>query len=158
MPTISSLLFNPKGLSFLVVVLLVVVMSIAVTSVFFTLKPALQTGQANVTIEKMEKIKEALIKYRSHHNGAAPVLPQGLDRLVSQGSEPDCSIDTNPASGTYKLMANWCGPYLVSTFQQDPNEFKTDGWGTFFQYDTVTLTSCGPNRTCGDGDDLTEIF
>ncbi|MBF0360365.1 MAG: prepilin-type N-terminal cleavage/methylation domain-containing protein [Oligoflexia bacterium] len=71
-------------------------------------------------------------------------LPLTLDELVNQGAYPIYNPFTKKG---------WRGPYLSTT---DPN-WKKDAWGILFQYDSIakTISSCGPDTTCGNADDIT---
>lgn len=145
------MIFTDKGFSFLGLLVLVLMLSLFTGSLFMVVGPSQQVGQADSTFKKADEIVEALKKYKTEHAGAAPAT---LDGLVTP-TGPACAMDTVVTSPTYRRFQGWCGPYLDRPISQNPNSFKTDGWGTVFQYDTVTLRSCGSDRTCGNGDDLT---
>lgn len=100
-------------------------------------------ASAAVTTERMATLREALRKFTS--NMAAP--PAALTSLVTQGTQP--AYDPINKVG-------WSGPYVDGTV----SGWNADGWGTAYQYTsaTRTLRSCGPNKTCGDADDLVVTF
>jgi len=83
-----------------------------------------------------------------------------LDYLVSDLDSAGCSMDLDSLSATFQKLQGWCGPYIDSVWQSEPNAFMLDGWGTSFQVDsapTLIVRSCGPDRVCGGGnatDDL----
>jgi type II secretory pathway pseudopilin PulG len=101
---------------------------------------------------KKKLLLDAIDRYQSDHAGVAPA---DLDDLVTTTGAA-CAADTNNLSGTYRSLQGWCGPYIDRAFSGDPADFKTDGWGTEFDYDGINLKSCGPNKTCGNGDDLSD--
>lgn len=142
---------SESGFSFMGLLVLVLMLSLFTGSLFMVVGPSQQVGQADNTFKKADEIVAALKKYKAEHANAAPTT---LDALVTL-TGPACTMDTVTSSPTYRKFQGWCGPYLDRPISQDPNSFKTDGWGTVFQYDTVTLRSCGSDRTCGNADDLT---
>lgn len=78
------------------------------------------------------------------HLGAAPT---SLNDLVAQGTQ----ANYDPFS-----KKGWNGPYLDSS---DSN-WNKDAWGTALVYSAAnkTITSCGPNKTCGNADDISITF
>lgn len=107
------------------------------------------SGSTEDTFKRMSTIQGAISVYKSQHGNAAP---NNLDDLISK-TGPNCDVDKNQNSATYRTLQGWCGPYLEKDFTNSSN-FKEDGWGTTLQYDKINIKSCGPNRTCGDGDDI----
>jgi prepilin-type N-terminal cleavage/methylation domain-containing protein len=63
-------------------------------------------------------------------------LPTSLTELVTQGALPAW----NAATGI-----GWHGPYVPGDFAQNPDGYRTDGWGTLFTYANATgvVTSLG---------------
>ncbi|OFZ18220.1 MAG: hypothetical protein A2Z20_11900 [Bdellovibrionales bacterium RBG_16_40_8] len=141
---------NSQGMSFMTVLFLLIALSATVVVGVMATMPTLQEERSTVTLKRMDVIRNAVVKYREQHGGASPA---NLDNLVTI-TGPACAVDINVASLNYKKLTGWCGPYIDRPIQQDPNSFKTDGWGTVFQYAPALLTSCGLNRTCGNGDDI----
>lgn len=137
-----------SGLGMISVVLMLLVVSVTLTISFSLLEPQTRVGSVDETIQKMEKIRTAIVRYRT--DGGSN--PTNLDRLISQ-SGSTCSPDTNPSSSTFRQLRGWCGPYLSAEFTSG-DLHKRDGWGSLFAYDGINLRSCGPNRTCGDSDDI----
>jgi type II secretory pathway pseudopilin PulG len=142
---------NEKGFSFLTVLVVVLMLSMLTGSLFLLTGPAQSVGQSDVTFQRVDVLQSALRLYKVHHANTAPAT---LDALVTLTGAA-CTMNTTVGSPGYRKLQGWCGPYVNVVFTQDSNQFKTDGWGTLFQYDTVTLRSCGPDRTCGNADDLT---
>lgn len=107
-----------------------------------------------ITYARFDKIRAAASRYRADGNGTPPTL----DALTTAPSgAAACAPDTVPGSSTFRQLRGWCGPYL----DRDPagaDQLKRDGWRTALQYNGLTgttLRSCGPNRVCGDTDDIT---
>lgn len=106
---------------------------------------------AKDTFAHMDKIKAAVTAYRANGNGNPP----NLDALViAPTGAAACAPDSSPASGTFRQLRGWCGPYLERE-AAGSDTLKRDGWKTLLQYTVSSLRSCGPNRTCGDADDIT---
>ena len=132
---------------------MILVASLAVITVVAVIDPSSMTRQNKETSDKAAALKSAIAASATNHAG---VRPAALKFLVVTDGAP-CAMDNNPADGAlYLTLQGWCGPYIDLRFKENPNDFQTDGWGVLFQYDSGTgfLTSCGPNRKCGDGDDL----
>lgn len=141
---------NQKGMSLLMVVMILATLTVTVTTAYLSIQTSLMTGRDKKTEAQIEILLSGLYRYRSHH---ANTFPATLDNLIVPNN-PACAADNNSASPTYRSIQGWCGPYIDQFTQQSPNAFKTDGWGTIFQYNGTELRSCGPNKTCGDADDL----
>lgn len=130
------------------VVLLLLVVSITLTVSVSLLEPQTRVASVDQTIQQMEKVRNAITRYRT--DGGSN--PSNLDQLVSQAGS-SCAPDTNPTSPSFRQLRGWCGPYLDTEFTSG-DLHKRDGWGSLFAYDGINLRSCGPNRTCGDSDDI----
>lgn len=78
------------------------------------------------------------------HMGTAPT---SLTVLTTQGAQ----VTYNPFT-----KKGWRGPYISST----ATDWNKDGWGTTIVIDGVarTLTSYGPNKAAGGGDDIVVNF
>lgn len=79
-----------------------------------------------------------------NHIGSLPVT---LNDLRVQGAHPNYDPFTK---------RGWRGPYILTSDTQ----WNLDSWGTVIQYNAGTrvLTSCGPNLTCGNADDISLQF
>ena len=79
------------------------------------------------------------------------VVPSALADLVVMPGSGVCAAVYNPFNQT-----GWRGPYVSTT---DPH-WNQDAWGTAYVYDSAgrTITSCGPDLTCGNGDDIVLSF
>jgi len=117
-----------------------------------------------VTTEKLMALKSAIIGDPSFH-AAGEYTKQGFQ--VHCGAPPTILDDliTMPAAGTCStvydpfLKTGWRGPYVSTT---DPS-WNKDAWGTTFEYYVVgpparTIRSCGPDKTCGNTDDISVTF
>ncbi len=117
------------------------------------LGPMIGTAQSRETTEKALALRTALQAYKLSHGGkTVGTYPADFNHLLTNLGEPACDVDNNPADvDTYLTLQGWCGPYVDQVFQNLPNDFKTDGWGTLFLFDQPSgnLTSCGPDRICG---------
>ena len=69
-------------------------------------------------------------------------LPTALTELVTQGALPAWSAATG---------VGWHGPYVPGDFNQNPDGYRTDGWGTLFTYASATgvVTSLGSDGSAG---------
>ncbi len=137
-----------SGLGMISVVLMLLVVSVTLTVSFSLLEPQTRVGSVDETIQKMDKIRTAVVRYRADSGSN----PSNLDQLISQAGTI-CAPDTNPTSPSFRQLRGWCGPYLSAEFTSG-DLHKRDGWGSLFAYDGINLRSCGPNRTCGDSDDI----
>lgn len=72
--------------------------------------------------------------------------PASLDELVVKGAQ----ADFNP-----HIKKGWKGPYV----NPNVNNWNLDGWGTALLYDNseLTITSCGPDKICGDANAADDI-
>lgn len=96
-----------------------------------------------VTMDRMASLRDGLKKFQANMAAA----PAALANLTTQGTQPNY----DPIN-----KVGWNGPYVDGTV----TGWNLDGWGTAYQYNagTRTLRSCGPNKTCGDADDLVVSF
>ena len=132
--------------------LVILALSLSAVMVLSLAPPSILTGRTLQTELRLRDLENAIAKYYMDHGGFYPVM---LDLLQLDESIP-CELDNDPSNSTYLQLQGWCGPYLDPVFADDANDFQTDGWGTLFNYDPVTgkVKSCGPDLTCGNGDDL----
>lgn len=134
----------------LMVILLIGILSAAVFPNFLSFNTEARIA---TTRQKMTEIKTAIVgdsrmvangKYvSSGYRANMGANPAALNDLLIQGAQP--------AYDPYN-QRGWRGPYISNT---EPN-WNQDAWGTAFQYNAVagTLRSCGPDRTCGNADDI----
>ena len=142
-----------QGFSFISVIFLILFLSISTVAIFSKMKPSNDVNATRNTIDKMKILEAAIVRYTADV-GAKPTT---LDALIARTTESACA----PDPVTRKLIG-WCGPYIDIPIQQNNLDYKTDGWGVLFQLLPIppgpptTLKSCGPNLSCGDGDDITD--
>lgn len=148
--------FLSKNSGFSLLGILMALMAVSTTATIFLLNAPVQNSdkQLTITLKRMKTLSLAIMNYKVNN----VVIPPTLDRLLTQGAEPNCAINTNSSSTSYRQLRGWCGPYIKITFAEDANSFKIDGWDTQFLYTTHEIQSCGTNKTCGDADDLFENF
>jgi prepilin-type N-terminal cleavage/methylation domain-containing protein len=134
----------------IMVILLVGILSAVAFPNFFSFNTEARIA---TTRQKMTEIKTAIIgdprqvvngKFiNPGYRGHIGANPAALGDLLVQGAQPAY----NPYT-----QRGWRGPYVTTT----DAAWNQDAWGTAFQYNAGagTLTSCGPNRTCGNADDI----
>lgn len=113
-------------------------------------------AKISVTTDKLNDMKRAIVGdsqvvqgrfvnpgYESHMG----TLPNALTDLTTQGAQ----ATYNPFTKT-----GWRGPYISST----ASDWNLDAWGTAIVYSKAgrSLTSYGPNKVSGGGDDITITF
>ncbi len=105
------------------------------------------------TSHHADDILKAVRIYQSHHSGSGPQL---LGKLYeSDTAEVLCTASIDFTTSEKLALQGWCGPYLNESFEGYREELY-DGWGSNFSWNSnlSALTSCGPDRTCGNSDDL----
>jgi type II secretory pathway pseudopilin PulG len=147
---------DESGFGFIGMVFIVLLLAVSAITIALSVGSTLGAAQNRATDRRAKVLDWAIARYRTNHGGTAGTRPATLDALVVDESLP-CAIDndaTHPS--TYLTLQGWCGPYVDRYLTNAPQEFKTDGWGTAFLYaaGTGVLTSCGPDRNCGNGDDV----
>jgi type II secretory pathway pseudopilin PulG len=137
----------------MVILLVGILSAVAVTQYVDFRKDA----KTNVTLARMNELRMAIVG-DPRQVAAGQYVSSGFISQV--GSVPTALADLT-AQGAYPTYdpyskTGWRGPY-ISTLQAD---WQKDAWGTAFQYDAGarTITSCGANLTCGDGDDIVVSF
>lgn len=144
---------TPHGFATIAVILLVFFTSITALLGFATKQSQQDLYALKISNERRAVLLAAIARYKTHHAGSPPAA---LADLVSTTGAA-CAADADDTHGVlYRTLQGWCGPYVDRAFTGGALNYQTDGWGTLFSYDAVTLKSCGPNKTCGNGDDLSD--
>jgi hypothetical protein len=148
-------LFNHGGFGMLGMVFMILSLSIAGVTVMTLINPSTLTRQSRETVLKAVTLRSAIQSYRFSHGGSTGTYPPDLIALVVDDGVP-CTLDSNPTHSTYQILQGWCGPYVDQVFLQNLLDYKTDGFGTLFQFAAGSgiITSCGTDKICGGADDL----
>lgn len=141
-------------MTFLSVLLILAVLTVSVSVTYLATDPTYLAGQVKVTIQRLQTLRLAINLYKVQHGSATPAI---LDDLVTPNL-PACSVNTIYGSQGYQQKSGWCGPYVDRTTLEDPNSYKTDSWGTLIQFNALKVFSCGPDRVCGNSDDITILL
>jgi prepilin-type N-terminal cleavage/methylation domain-containing protein len=136
-----------------VIVVIAVISILAAMAVPYAVKIIDQSRQ-EATKKEMEEIHRAIMGDpkvpTAGYLGDFGALPAALDRLNTQGTQ------AGPTTGTLGVKYGWYGPYVNAGF--DAAGYLTDGWGTNYAWNSPgagQITSYGPNRAVGGGDDIT---
>jgi type II secretory pathway pseudopilin PulG len=147
---------STAGFSFLGLILVILILSLTTAGLLTVSQPSLSVRRMAITQRRATELRRAINNYILSHGGTTGTNPPNLASLVTSDGTA-CTANNTPGAGSmYKTVQGWCGPYTDVVFTQDASAYRTDGWGTLFLYNSTTniLTSCGPNRVCGDSDDL----
>ncbi len=144
---------NESGQSFFSVIILVLIAGLSGSIAYIQLSGLQMPHSSFETLDKLETIKNAILTFESNVGSK----PTALSELITAQS-PGCSVDTNTNSSSYRSLQGWCGPYLKIPLDDQTFYYFSDSWGTPLQYSPTRLLSCGPNRICGDSDDIQLAF
>ena len=147
---------SEDGFGLLSMVFVILTIGISVVTIMTLINPSTLTKQNRETTLRAATLRGAIQSYQFSHGGSSGTYPPNLDSLVTTDGV-NCVMDNTATDPTYLFLQGWCGPYVDQVFEQNLASFKTDGWGTLFNYDhsTGVIKSCGADLTCGDGDDVT---
>jgi competence protein ComGC len=138
------------GFSFVGMILIIFALSVFTSALFLAIPQSNSGRDSQTTFNRAIVLQAAIKKFKLQHAGA---LPATLNDLVSASGAP-CTVDTTPSSSTYKQLLGWCGPYIDRPLNGAALVYQIDGWGVSFQYNGISLSSCGPDRICGNSDDI----
>jgi len=137
----------------MVLILLAVISAVSIPSVINLSNNA----KITVTTERLNEIKRAIVgDSRRVANGE--YINPGFE--TNMGSLPTALTDltTQGAQSTYNPFTKrgWRGPYISDT----SSTWNQDAWGTTIVYSSGgrSLTSYGPNKAAGGGDDIVITF
>lgn len=138
----------------LMVILLVSILSAVALPQFIDFRT---DAKIAVTKEKLNAFKLALLGDARQVVNGQPTSPGFIKNLGS----PPSSLNDLVAIGSQASYdpfskRGWNGPYLDSS----ESSWNLDGWGTALVYNSVSrsITSCGPDKTCGNADDISINF
>jgi prepilin-type N-terminal cleavage/methylation domain-containing protein len=104
-----------------------------------------------VTKDRLNSLRSAIVGdaasdrrgFLSHMN----TVPTSLSDLTTRGAQ----AVYDPVN-----KIGWNGPYIDGTV----TGWDLDGWSTAYVYSAAgrTITSCGPDKTCGNADDISVTF
>lgn len=133
----KNLVKNNDGFSLIELVIVIIILGVLSAVALQSFGNRINQDRATATRNEMSAIKFAIVGYdeliqngiRTDFGfvGDMGRLPTSLDELVTQ-----------PA-GTN----NWNGPYIEANFQEDPNDWKIDGWGTAYTFVSLIVQSTG---------------
>lgn len=150
----TNLLSSDEGIGFIGLLFIILISSLGTVMVVMVMTSSRSTEQSVNTQKKVDALLVGIRRYLANHDGTT--YPPTLDSLVTTDGST-CAPEQSPADPMYLTLQNWCGPYVDIQFAEASTDYKTDGWGTTFTYNSGTgaVTSCGPDRTCGNADDIT---
>jgi prepilin-type N-terminal cleavage/methylation domain-containing protein len=125
------------GFTLVELILVIIIIGIVASVAFKSMLPAVRTAREEATMTEMENLARAIVgnpalvsdgvRTDFGYVGDVGSLPPDLDALVA-----------NP--GGY---STWKGPYIMSDFAEDPDDFKRDAWGNPYTYSGVIISSTG---------------
>ncbi|MGZ3711943.1 MAG: type II secretion system protein [Bdellovibrionota bacterium] len=142
---------NNSGFTLIEILMVVLLVSIVSTVAIVKMIDFRSDAKAAVTRERLSSFRDAIVGdaslnrngYLSHMNA----VPTSLNDLTTRGVQPVY----DPIN-----KIGWNGPYI------DGNVigWNLDGWGVAYVYSAAarTITSCGPDKTCGNADDISVTF
>ncbi len=128
---------NWKGFTLIEVLMIIVVLGIMTTIAMKSLQPLIEQAREKATMEEMDLLTNAIIGdkglveegFRSDYGYVGDVgsMPPNLDALAA-----------NPGYST------WNGPYLLSNFIENDEDYKRDAWGELYGFSGgVSISSSG---------------
>ncbi len=145
---------RPRGAGFTlieVIVVIAVVSILAAMAVPYAVK-FLDQAREEATRKQVLEMNRAIFGDpggpTAGYLGNMGSLPAVLSRLNTQGPQAGRTY------GTLGVKYGWDGPYVNVGFSA--GAYLVDGWGTNLLYNAATgqITSNGPNRVAGGGDDI----
>lgn len=135
-----------------VIVVIAVISILAAMAVPYAVK-ILDQSREEATKKQMEEIHRAVMGAPGTPTagflGDMGRLPTALTNLDPRGTQ------AMPSSGMLGVKYGWYGPYVKIGYSA--GAYLVDGWGTTLVYNSPgvgQITSFGPNRALGGGDDI----
>lgn len=127
-----------SGFSLIELTIVIVVVGILAAIAMQSMTALVEDNRQVKTEREMEMLANAIVGDPSALNGG---LRSDFGYIGDVGAFPPNlqALYENPGS-----YATWDGPYIPSGFAQDSTGFKTDEWGTLYNYSGgITITSTG---------------
>ena len=148
-----------SGFTFVSAVIIVAVLSLSIWAGLILTDIILKSSMIEDTREEMETISEGL---REFYRDCDQFVKDTNDVTVDFADleiRPSTTRFEGSASLQSYRRSQWNGPYIQDKY--DDNGYTRDAWNTAYRYNytagstSCTLRSCGPDRTCGNSDDIT---
>ncbi len=148
----QSLPHSEQGMGLLGAVMMISLILLGTYTSFVVIQSQSSISEVKSTAQNAKLLLRAIQHYQSSHAGSVPTL---LESLYLKNDEENCSLGIDVSNNASPMLQGWCGPYLQESFEGYPEDLF-DGWGSRFNWSSAssTLTSCGPDRTCRNSDDL----
>ena len=138
MTSFSYSKLSQNGVTLLELLIVLMIIGLLVTAAVKTMDVSLQRSRFSTTIKELENLSWAIA---------------GNPDLVAGGKRSDFGyigdlgilpLTLRDLYENYSNLPNWKGPYIKSTFQEDPESYRIDAWGDTYIYpnpNTIVETS-----------------
>lgn len=141
----TTKILGEKGFSLIELIVVIVILGILSLVAIRNISTTTENAKFQATIAEMEQIEHAMI-------GNESLFANGV--RIDFGYVGDMGAFPTALTGLVQNMGgNWKGPYIAINFQEDPNDYLNDAWGTLYQWTTTTLTLLSP----GNGNPITKV-
>ena len=152
------------GFSLVELLMSIVVLSALATIGIDQFSDFSKDAKTAVTNDKLMALKSAIVG-DTHFFSGGEYTKQGFQSHCGAPPTSLTNLITMPGAGTCSVIYNaftkigWRGPYVSNT----DTSWNKDGWGTTIEYFVLgppvrTIRSCGPDKICGNTDDLTVTY
>ncbi|HDM08713.1 MAG TPA: hypothetical protein ENF97_01140, partial [Candidatus Omnitrophica bacterium] len=148
-----------SGFTFVSAVIIVAVLSLSIWAGLILTDIILKSSMIEDTREEMETISEGLREFYRD----CDQFVKDTNNVTVDFADLEIRPSTTRFEGSASLQSyrrsQWNGPYIQDKY--DDNGYTRDAWNTAYRYNytagstSCTLRSCGPDRTCGNSDDIT---